>query len=114
VVLARNVAVSFVRGRFTEARHRHRLVELTEPDRPEERALRQEEAARAAAEVGSTGAGQAPGGLRAWVRNHPGQAAAGTGAVVGAALLAAQLWVATLRRSRRWRHPPPSSRETSR
>jgi DNA-directed RNA polymerase specialized sigma24 family protein len=49
VVLARNVAVSFVRGRFTEARHRHRLVELTEPDRPEERALRQEEA-RAVAE----------------------------------------------------------------
>src|SRR5215218_5815275 len=49
VVLARNVAVSFVRGRFTEARHRHRLVELTEPDRPEERTLRQEEA-RAVAE----------------------------------------------------------------
>jgi RNA polymerase sigma factor (sigma-70 family) len=44
VVLARNVAVSFVRGRFTEARHLHRLVELTVPDRPEERALRQEEA----------------------------------------------------------------------
>ena len=44
VVVARKVAVSYVRGRFTEARHRHRLVELTEPDRPEERALRQEEA----------------------------------------------------------------------
>ena len=202
VVLARNVAVSFVRGRFTEARHRHRLVELTEPDRPEEWALRQEEAravaeglarlpardrstlvanevegadtAALAAEVGSTPgavaaqlararaklrvnyllafrgvdlptdrcrsvlnalsagdrrrqraldagghlldcevcaslseplterrralAGLLPlglfkplEGLRAWVRNHPGQAAAGTGAVVGAALLAAQL-----------------------
>ena len=51
VVLARNVAVSFVRGRFTEARHRHRLVELTEPDRPEERALRQEEARAVAEEV---------------------------------------------------------------
>jgi RNA polymerase sigma factor (sigma-70 family) len=49
VVLARNVAVSFVRARFTEARHRHRLVDLAEPDRPEERALRQEEA-RAVAE----------------------------------------------------------------
>jgi len=49
VVLARNVAVSFVRGRFTEARHLHRLVELTGPDRPEERTLRQEEA-RAVAE----------------------------------------------------------------
>ena len=202
VVLARNVAVSFVRGRFTEARHRHRLVELTEPDRPEERALRQEEAravaeglarlpardrstlvanevegadtATLAAELGSTPgavaaqlartraklrvnyllafrgvdlptdrcrsvlnalsagdrrrqralnagghlldcevcaslseplterrralAGLLPlglvkplEGLRAWVRNHPGQATAGTGAVVGAALLAAQL-----------------------
>ena len=30
-------------------------------------------------------------GLRAWVREHPGQATAGTGAVVGAGLLAAQL-----------------------
>ena len=49
VVLARNVAVSFVRSRFTEARHLHRLVELTEPDRPEERAVHQEEA-RAVAE----------------------------------------------------------------
>jgi RNA polymerase sigma factor (sigma-70 family) len=202
VVLARNVAVSFVRGRFTEARHLHRLVELTEPDRPEERAVRQEEAravaeglarlpdrdrstlvanevegadtATLAAELGSTPgavaaqlararaklrvnyllafrgvdlptdrcrsilnalsagdrrrqraldagghlldcevcaslseplterrralAGLLPlglfkplEGLRAWVRNHPGQATAGTGAVVGAALLAAQL-----------------------
>jgi RNA polymerase sigma factor (sigma-70 family) len=189
VVLARNVAVSFVRGRFTEARHLHRLVELTEPDRPEERALRQEEAravaeglarlpvrdrstlvanevegadavaaqlARARAKLRvnyllafrgvdlptdrcrsvlnalSAGdrrrqraldagghlldcevcaslseplterrralAGLLPlglfkplEGLRAWVRNHPGQATAGTGAVVGAALLAAQL-----------------------
>ena len=202
VVLARNVAVSFVRGRFTEARHRHRLVELTEPDRPEERALLREEAravaeglarlpardrsalvanevqgadtATLAAEVGSTPgavaaqlararaklrvnyllafrgvdlptdrcrsvlnalsagdrrrqralnagghlldcevcaslseplterrralAGLLPlglvkplEGLRAWVRDHPGQATAGTGAVVGAALLAAQL-----------------------
>ena len=202
VVLARNVAVSFVRGRFTEARHRHRLVELTEPDRPEERALRQEEAravaeglarlpardrsalvanevegadtATLAAEVGSTPgavaaqlararaklrvnyllafrgvdlptdrcrsvlnalsagdrrrqraldagghlldcevcaslseplterrralAGLLPlglvkplEGLRTWVRNHPVQATAGTGAVVGAGLLAAQL-----------------------
>src|SRR5829696_2018582 len=43
VVLARNVAVSYVRGRSTETRHRHRLVDLAEPDRPEERALRQEE-----------------------------------------------------------------------
>jgi len=50
VVLARNVAVSYVRGRSTEARHLHRLVELAEPDRPDERALRQEEA-RAVAEA---------------------------------------------------------------
>jgi RNA polymerase sigma factor (sigma-70 family) len=202
VVLARNVAVSYIRGRSTEARHLHRLVELAEPDRPEERALRQEEAralaeglarlpardrsalvanevegadaATLAAESGSTPgavaaqlararaklrvnyllsirhvdlpsdrcrsvlnalsagdrrrqraldagghlldcevcaslseplterrralAGLLPlglvkplEGLRAWVRNHPGQATAGTGAVVGAALLAAQL-----------------------
>ena len=49
VVLARNVAVSYVRGRSTEARHLHRLSDLAEPDRPEERALRQEEA-RAVAE----------------------------------------------------------------
>ena len=202
VVLARNVAVSFVRGRFTEARHRHRLVDLAEPDRPEERALRQEEAravaeglarlpardrsalvanevegadtATLAAEVGSTpgavaaqlararaklrvnyllafrgvdlptdrcrsvlnalsagdrrrqraldagghlldcevcaslseplterrralagflplGLAKPLEGLRAWVRNHPVQATAGTGAVVGAALVAAQL-----------------------
>ena len=202
VVLARNVAVSYVRGRSTEARHLHRLVELAEPDRPDERALRQEEAravteglarlpardrsalvanevegadtATLAAEFGSTPgavaaqlararaklrvnyllafrgvdlptgrcrsvlnalsagdrrrqralnagghlldcevcaslseplterrralAGLLPlglvkplEGLRAWVRNHPGQATAGTGAVVGAALLAAQL-----------------------
>jgi RNA polymerase sigma factor (sigma-70 family) len=49
VVLARNVAVSYIRGRSTETRHLHRLVELTEPDRPEERTLRQEEA-RAVAE----------------------------------------------------------------
>jgi RNA polymerase sigma factor (sigma-70 family) len=49
VVLARNVAVSYVRGRSTEARHLHRLVELAEPDRPDERALRQEES-RAVAE----------------------------------------------------------------
>jgi RNA polymerase sigma factor (sigma-70 family) len=44
VVLARNVAVSYVRGRHTEKRHLHRLVDLREPDRPEERALQQEEA----------------------------------------------------------------------
>jgi RNA polymerase sigma factor (sigma-70 family) len=43
VVLAQNVAVSFVRGRHTEKRHLHRLVDLREPDRPEERALQQEE-----------------------------------------------------------------------
>ena len=49
VVLARNVAVSYLRGRSTEARHLHRLVDLAEPDRPEERTLRQEEA-RAVAE----------------------------------------------------------------
>jgi hypothetical protein len=49
VVLARNVAVSFVRGRHTEKRHLHRLVDLREPDRPEERALQQEEV-RAVAE----------------------------------------------------------------
>jgi RNA polymerase sigma factor (sigma-70 family) len=202
VVLARNVAVSYVRGRSTEARHLHRLVELAEPDRPDERALRQEEAravaeglarlpardrsalvanevegadtATLAAEFGSTPgavaaqlararaklrvnyllsirgvelptdrcrsvlnalssgdrrrqraldagghlldcevcaslseplterrralAGLLPlglvkplEGLRAWVRNHPVQATAGTGAVVGAGLLAAQL-----------------------
>jgi RNA polymerase sigma factor (sigma-70 family) len=202
VVLARNVAVSYVRGRFTEARHRHRLVDLAEPDRPEEQALRQEEAravaeglarlpardrsalvanevegadtATLAAELGSTPgavaaqlararaklrvnyllairsvdlptarcrsvlnalsagdrrrqraldagghlldcevcaslseplterrralAGLLPlglvkplEGLRAWARDHPGQATAGTGAVVGAALLATQL-----------------------
>jgi RNA polymerase sigma factor (sigma-70 family) len=202
VVLARNVAVSFVRGRSTEARHLHRLIDLAEPDRPEERALRQEEAravaeglaglptrdrsalvanevegadtATLAAELGSTPgavaaqlararaklrvnyllairgvdlptdrcrsvlnalsagdrrrqraldagghlldcevcaslseplterrralAGLLPlglvkplEGLRAWVRDHPGQATAGTGAVVGAALLATQL-----------------------
>src|SRR5829696_9285762 len=203
VVLARNVAVSHVRGRYTEQRHLHRLVDLREPDRPDERALEQEEAravavglarlpdrdrtalvanevegsntATLAAELGSTPgavaaqlararaklrvnyllairgvdlptdrcqpvlnalsagdrrrqraldagghlldcevcaslseplterrralAGLLPlglvkplEGLRAWVRNHPGQAtAAGTGAVVGAALLATQL-----------------------
>ena len=202
VVLARNVAVSYVRGRSTEARHLHRLVELAEPDRPDERALRQEEAravteglarlpardrsalvanevegadtATLAAEFGSTPgavaaqlararaklrvnyllsirgvdlptdrcrsvlnalssgdrrrqraldagghlldceicaslseplterrrvlAGLLPlglvkplEGLRTWVRNHPVQATAGTGAVVGAGLLAAQL-----------------------
>ena len=202
VVLARNVAVSYVRGRITEARHLHRLVELAEPDRPDERALRQEEAravaeglarlsardrsalvanevegadtATLAAELGSTPgavaaqlararaklrvnyllafrgvdlptdrcrsvlnalsagdrrrqraldagghlldcqvcaslseplterrralAGLLPlgllkplEGLRTWVRNHPVQASAGTGAVVGAGLLAAQL-----------------------
>jgi hypothetical protein len=202
VVLARNVAVSHVRARSTEARHRHRLVDLAEPDRPEERTLRQEEAravaeglallpardrsalvanevegadtATLAAELGSTPgavaaqlararaklrvnyllairgvdlptsrcrsvlnalsagdrrrqraldagghlldcevcaslsdplterrralAGLLPlglvkplDGLRAWVRNHPGQAGVGTGAVVGAALLASQL-----------------------
>src|SRR5829696_3692297 len=44
VVLARNVAVSHVRGRYTEQRHLHRLVDLREPDRPDERALEQEEA----------------------------------------------------------------------
>jgi RNA polymerase sigma factor (sigma-70 family) len=49
VVLARNIAVSYVRGRITEARHLHRLVDLAEPNRPDERALRQEEA-RAVAE----------------------------------------------------------------
>jgi RNA polymerase sigma factor (sigma-70 family) len=49
VVLARNVAVSYVRGRHTEKRHLHRLVDLREPDRPEERAIQQEEA-RAVAE----------------------------------------------------------------
>ena len=49
VVLARNVAGSYIGSRSTEARHLHRLVELTEPDRPEEQALRQEEA-RAVAE----------------------------------------------------------------
>lgn len=49
VVLARNVAVSFVRGRHTEKRSLHRLVDLREPDRPEERALQQEEV-RAVAE----------------------------------------------------------------
>ena len=202
VVLARNVAVSYIRSRSTEARHLHRLVELAEPDRPEEQALRQEEAravaeglarlptrdrsalvanevegadtATLAAELGSTPgavaaqlararaklrvnyllairgvdlptdrcrsvlnalsagdrrrqraldagghlltcevcaslseplaerrralAGLLPlglvkplEGLRAWVRDHPGQASAGTGAVVGAALLATQL-----------------------
>ena len=202
VVLARNVAVSYVRGRSTETRHLHRLVELAEPDRPDERALRREEAravaeglaclpardrsalvanevdgadtATLAAEFGSTPgavaaqlararaklrvnyllsirgvdlptdrcrsvlnalssgdrrrqraldagghlldcevcaslseplterrralAGFLPlglvkplGGLRTWVRNHPVQATAGTGAVVGAGLLAAQL-----------------------
>jgi RNA polymerase sigma factor (sigma-70 family) len=202
VVLARNVAVSYVRSRSTEARHLHRLIDLAEPDRPEERALRQEEAravaeglaglptrdrsalvanevegadtATLAGELGSTPgavaaqlararaklrvnyllairgvdlptdrcrsvlnalsagdrrrqraldagghlltcevcaslseplterrralAGLLPlalvkplEGLRAWVHEHPGQAAAGTGAVVGTALLAAQL-----------------------
>jgi RNA polymerase sigma factor (sigma-70 family) len=49
VVLARNIAVSFVRSRHTEKRHLHRLVDLREPDRPEELALQQEEA-RAVAE----------------------------------------------------------------
>jgi RNA polymerase sigma factor (sigma-70 family) len=44
VVLARNVAVSFVRRRRVEDRHRHRLIDLRQPDRPEERALQQEEA----------------------------------------------------------------------
>ena len=44
VVLARNVAVSYVRSRHTEKRHLHRLVDLREPDRPEERALQREEA----------------------------------------------------------------------
>jgi RNA polymerase sigma factor (sigma-70 family) len=49
VVLARNVAVSHVRGRYTEQRHLHRLVDLREPDRPDERALEQEEARAVAA-----------------------------------------------------------------
>jgi RNA polymerase sigma factor (sigma-70 family) len=202
VVLARNVAVSYIRGRSTEARHLHRLVDLAEPDRPEERALRQEEAravaeglarlptrdrsalvanevegadtAALAAEFGSTpgavaaqlararaklrvnyllairgvelptdrcrsvlnalsagdrrrqraldagghlldcevcsslseplterrralaglfplGLAKPLEGLRAWVRNHPGQATIGTGAAIGAAMLATQL-----------------------
>ena len=202
VVLARNVAVSYIRSRSTEARHLHRLVELAEPDRPEEQALRQEEAravaeglarlptrdrsalvanevegadtATLAAELGSTPGAVAAqlararaklrvnyllairgvdlptarcrsvlnalsagdrrrqraldagghlldcevcaslseplterrralaallplglvkplDGLRAWIRDHPGQATAGTGAVVGATLLATQV-----------------------
>jgi RNA polymerase sigma factor (sigma-70 family) len=44
VVLARNVAVSFVRRRRVEDRHLHRLVDLRQPDRPEERVLQREEA----------------------------------------------------------------------
>jgi Sigma-70, region 4 len=53
VVLARNVAVSFVRSRRIEDRHLHRLVDLREPDRPEERALQQEEAQAVAAGLAS-------------------------------------------------------------
>jgi RNA polymerase sigma factor (sigma-70 family) len=49
VVLARNVAVSFVRSRRVEDRHLHRLVDLREPDQPEERALQREEAQAIAA-----------------------------------------------------------------
>lgn len=44
VILARNVAVSFVRSRRVEDRHLHRLVDLRQPDRPEEHALQREEA----------------------------------------------------------------------
>lgn len=44
VVLARNVAVSFGRSRNVEHRHLHRLVDLRQPDRPEDRALQREEA----------------------------------------------------------------------
>jgi RNA polymerase sigma factor (sigma-70 family) len=53
VVLARNVAVSFLRRRRVEDRHLHRLVDLREPDRPEERALQQEEAQAIAAGLAS-------------------------------------------------------------
>jgi RNA polymerase sigma factor (sigma-70 family) len=49
VILARNVAVSFVRSRRIEDRHLHRLVDLRQPDRPEERALQREEAQAIAA-----------------------------------------------------------------
>jgi RNA polymerase sigma factor (sigma-70 family) len=44
VILARNVAVSFVRSRRVEDRHQHRLVDLRQPDRPEEHTLQREEA----------------------------------------------------------------------
>jgi RNA polymerase sigma factor (sigma-70 family) len=53
VILARNVAVSFVRSRRVEDRHLHRLVDLRQPDRPEERALQQEEAQAIAAGLAS-------------------------------------------------------------
>jgi RNA polymerase sigma factor (sigma-70 family) len=49
VVLARNVAVSFVRSEHTASRHLHRLVDPREPERPEEQALQREEAQAVAA-----------------------------------------------------------------
>src|ERR687894_938481 len=45
IVTARNLVTSLAREEERGRRHRPRLVDLTEPERPEEAALRQEEAA---------------------------------------------------------------------
>ena len=44
VVVARNVAVSFIRSERTAGRHLHRLLDPRAPEQPEEQALRGEEA----------------------------------------------------------------------
>ena len=45
IVTARNLVVSLAREQERQRRHRHRLVDLSEPERPDEEALRREEAA---------------------------------------------------------------------
>jgi len=45
IVTARNLVASLAREQERQRRHRHRLVDLTEPERPDEEALRREEVA---------------------------------------------------------------------
>jgi RNA polymerase sigma factor (sigma-70 family) len=45
IVTARNLVASLAREQERQRRHSHRLVDLTEPERPDEEALRREEAA---------------------------------------------------------------------
>lgn len=45
IVTARNLVASLARDRERQRRHSHRLVDLTEPERPDEEVLRREEAA---------------------------------------------------------------------